>query len=130
MWIFLQNGCRRPFWMSENHFRLHFWSFQINRKLFFKFYKMATGAHLGCPKFTFDRISGHIRSIRNFNFFWNFYFCELFTKWVPAAILDVFRSYFWPFQINTKLLKICLLNVCRRPFWMSEIHFWSHFWPF
>ena len=34
---FLQNGCRRPFWMSENHFRSNFWPFQINTKLFFKF---------------------------------------------------------------------------------------------
>ena len=27
---------------------------------------MATGGHFGCPKITFDRISGHFRSIRNF----------------------------------------------------------------
>ena len=27
------------------------------------FYKMAAGAHFGCPKFTFDRISGHFRLI-------------------------------------------------------------------
>ena len=31
--IVLQNGCRRPFWMSENHVRSHFWPFQINTKL-------------------------------------------------------------------------------------------------
>ena len=55
---------------------------------------MTAGAHFGCPKFTFDRISGHFRSIRNFDFFGNF----------------------WQ-------------NGCRRPFWMSEIHFRSHFWP-
>ena len=37
--IFVQNGCRRPFWMSENHFRSHFWSFQIDTQinLFLKF---------------------------------------------------------------------------------------------
>ena len=29
----LQNGCRRPFWMSKTHFRWHFWPFQINTKL-------------------------------------------------------------------------------------------------
>ena len=33
---------------------------------------MAAGAHFGCPKFTFDRISCHFRSIRNFNFFGHF----------------------------------------------------------
>ena len=27
------------------------------------FDKMAAGGHFGCPKFTFDRISGHFRSI-------------------------------------------------------------------
>ena len=32
----LQNGCRRPFWMSESdHFRSHFWPFEINTKLSF-----------------------------------------------------------------------------------------------
>ena len=36
------------------------------------FYKMAAGTHFGCPKFTFDRISGHFRSIRNFIFIGNF----------------------------------------------------------
>ena len=37
-----------PFWMIENHFRLHFSSFQINTQLLF-FYKMATSGHFGCP---------------------------------------------------------------------------------
>ena len=32
------------------------------------FDKMAAVGHFGCPKFTFDRISGHFRSIRNFFF--------------------------------------------------------------
>ena len=71
---FLKNGCRRTFWMSENHFRSHFWPFQINTKLFYLeiFQKMSVGAHFGCPKFRFDRISGHFRSIRNFIFFGKF----------------------------------------------------------
>ena len=71
------------------------------------FGKMADVGHFGCPKFTFDRISGHFRSICNFLFFWKFV-----TKWLPVAIL-----HFWPFQID-------------RPFWISEIHFLSKFWPF
>ena len=33
---------------------------------------MAAGAHFWRPKFTFDRISGHFRSIRNFIFFESF----------------------------------------------------------
>ena len=58
------------------------------------FYKMAAGGHFGCPKLTFDGISGHFRSIQNFFF------------------------------------KTFIQNGRRRPFWMSEIHFWTHFWPF
>ena len=42
---------------------------------------MVAGGHFGCPQKFFDRVSGHLRSIRNF--FFNF-----FTKWPPAAILD------------------------------------------
>ena len=99
IWKFWQNGCRRPLWMSEIHFRSHFWPFYFNTDFFFGnfleiFDKMAAGAHFGCPKFTFDRIYGDFRSIRNY-FFWKF----------------------WQ-------------NGCRRPFWMSEIHFRSHFSPF
>ena len=59
MLLFLQNYCRRPFWMSEINFRSHFWPFQINTKLFFDLFF----TNFGCPKFTFDRISGHFRSI-------------------------------------------------------------------
>ena len=39
--ILLQNGHRCPFWMSEIHFRWHFWSFQIDTQLFF-FFKFLT----------------------------------------------------------------------------------------
>ena len=69
---------------------------------FFFFYKMAAGSHFGWPKITFECISRHFRSIRNF-FFWFF-----FSKWPPAAILEV------PFG----------------PFWITENHFWSDFSPF
>ena len=147
--IFLQNGCLWPFWMSKTHFRWHFWPFQINTNYFFQdiftkwppapildvrnsllnaflaisnryatltffliidkvtavdhisghfrpmriffpillHYKMATSAHFGCPKFIFDGISVHFRSIRNFNFVGKF-----LTKWLPSAILDVQNS--------------------------------------
>ena len=46
---------------------------------------MAASGHFGLPKITFDRISRHFRSIRNF-------FFNLFTKWLPAAILDDRKS--------------------------------------
>ena len=59
-----------PYWMPENHFPSHFWPFQIKTKLFLLefFYNMAASAHFGCPKLTFDLISGHFRSIGHFGF--------------------------------------------------------------
>ena len=79
---------RRPFWMSENHFRSHFWLFLIDRpywmsKIHFRwhfwplqihtdlnyFLKFLTKMAFGCPKITFDHSSCHFRSIRNFFFF-------------------------------------------------------------
>ena len=69
---FSQNGSRRPFLMTENHFRSHISPFQINTQLYFLgeiSNKLAAGGHFGWPKITFDRISRHFRSIHNFNFF-------------------------------------------------------------
>ena len=147
---FFQNGRRRPFWIPEIHFWTHFWPFQIDMQLFifdkmtavdhisvhfrsmwiFFFDKMAACAHFGCPKFTFDRISGHFRSIRNFICFGNFdkmaavghFVCPKFTSDRISGHFRSIRNFyffgnFWQ-------------NGCRRPFWMSEIHFRSHFWPF
>ena len=113
---------------DQNHFRSHFSPFQINTHflLLIFFHKMAANGHFGWQKITFDRISRHFGSIRNFffpqngcqwpfwmteNHFWShfsqLFFWFLFTKLLPAAILDDrnhFRSYFSPFQINTQLL--------------------------
>ena len=74
--IFLQNGRRRPFWISEINFWSHFWPFQIDMQLYFLeiSHKMAAVGHFGCPKCTFDRISGHFRSILNL------FFLEIFDK--------------------------------------------------
>ena len=120
--LFSQNGCRRPFWMTENHFRSHFSPFQINTQLLFYFYfffhKMAAGGHFGSPKITFVRISHHLRSIHNF----------FFTKWLPRPFWmteNHFRSHFSSFQIKTQLLFIYFFsqNGCRRPFWMNDNNF-------
>ena len=59
---------------------------------------MAAGGYFGYPQITFDRISGHLRSIRNF-------FLNFLTKWPPAAILD-----------GTTMLIIKLV----RDIWMSN----------
>ena len=60
-YFFSQNGCWRPFWMTDNHFRSHFSPFQISMQLFFLWFfrKMAAGGHFGWPNITFDRISRH-----------------------------------------------------------------------
>ena len=97
--FFVQNGCRRPFWISKNLFWSHFCPFQINTKLVCNF------LHIGCrrpfwmSKIHFDRISGHFRLIRNFNFFGNFWQTD--WRW-PFWMSEIhFWSHFWPFQINT-----------------------------
>ena len=94
--------------MTENHFRSHFSSFQINTQLFIflkLFHKMAAAGHFGLPKITvshfspfqintrvffiifshfgwpkitFDRIYRHFRSIQNFSFF-GFFFNKMAT---------------------------------------------------
>ena len=79
--FFSQNGCHRPFWMTENQYWSHFFAISDQfSTLIFYFHKMAAGGHFGWPKITFERISRHFRSIHNFFFF---------SKWPPAAILEV-----------------------------------------
>ena len=116
--FFSQNGCRRPFWMTENHFRSHFSPLQINTQLLFIFIfftKWLPAAILD------DRKSLSIAFLATFIFF---------TKWLPAAILEDRKLLFdfAPFQINTQ--HFFSQNSCRRPFWMTENHFQSHFSPF
>ena len=118
---------------------------------------MAAGGHFGCPNFTFDRISSHFKSIRNFIFFWNFWQNDWRRPFWMSEIH--FRSHFWPFQIDRQLYlileyfltkwlladilddqnprSIAILAISdryriffRRPFWMSENHFESQFRPF
>ena len=96
----------RPIWMSKIHLRSQFWPFQIDTDFFF-------GGRFGCAKITFDRISSHFRSIGHFG-------CPKFTF---DGISGHFRSiFFYIFYFGQ--------NGRRRPFWMSENNFRSHFWPF
>ena len=107
--FYIKNGWRWQFWMTENHFRSHFSTYQINNKFgffhqYFRshfspfhintqffFHKMAAGGHFGWPSF---------------------------------------RSHFSPFQINTQFWFFFPQNGCRWPFWMTENHFRLHFSPF
>ena len=62
------------------------------------FVKLAAVGHFGCPKFTFDHISGHFRSIGHFGFpKFTFdrnsgHFRSIQNYFFPAAILDDVRN--------------------------------------
>ena len=69
-----------PFWISYIHFRSQFWPISDRYRIVLFFFGANFGCpkisfdrisghfwsigHIGCPKFTFDGISGHFRSIR------------------------------------------------------------------
>ena len=135
----LHNGHRRQFWMFELHFGTHYRPFQMDMQLFFLIFDKMTAV---------DHISGHFRSIRNLFIFifliafmaisdrYGIYiFWKCLTKWLPSAIFDVRNSLLIEFlaildECATYIFWKFWQNGCRRPFWMSEIHFRSHFWPF
>ena len=160
--IFLQNCCRRPFWMTKNHFWSHCSPFQINTQLFFSwniftkclpetilddrksllipflaisdkyagfhfFYKMAAGGHFGWPKITFDCISRHFNSILNFVLIFFFKMAAGGHFGWPKITFDHIYHHF---RLICSFFFIFLQNGRRRPFWMTENHFWSHFSPF
>ena len=79
---FPQNGCRRPCWMTENHFRSHFSPFQINTQLLFFPTKWLSAAILD------DRKSLSVAFLTISDQYTTF----SFTKWPPAAILDDRKS--------------------------------------
>ena len=62
---------------------------------------MSGGAHFGCPKFTFDRISGHFRTIRNFNYLGNFGQNGCRRQFSMSEIR--FRSHFMALEIFYKM---------------------------
>ena len=119
----------------------HFGHFiSICKFIFYEIFdKMAAVGHFRCPKFTFDRICGHFRSIRKCIF-------EIFYKMSAAGhfgcskitfycIFGHFRSigHFgclkFTFDSNSGHFRLIQNLFFRRPFWMSENHFRSHFWP-
>ena len=107
-WFFSQNGCRRPFCMTETHFRSHFSPFQINAQLFYFF------SQKGYRR-PFWMTENHFRS--HFSLFqinaqlFFFWFC--FSKWPPAAILD-----------DRKSLLIALLAISDQ---CATFVFWNYF---
>ena len=88
--IFSQNGRRRPFWMTENNFRSHFSSFQINAQLFIFFTKWPPVAILD------DRKSLSIAVFAISDQYPTFYFFKM-------AASGHFGSRFFPKSIGTYL---------------------------
>ena len=101
-YLFSQNSCQRPFWMTENRFWSHFSPFLINMQLWFlkQIHKMAAGGHFGWPKIAFEWISRHFRSIRNF-FFWFFF----------GQNCGHFGSPIWAILDDRKSLSIAFLAI-------------------
>ena len=144
-WNFWQNGCRRPFkinadfnfffkfflqnggwwpsWMSEIHFRSHFWPFQIDMEIFW------------CPKFNLDRISGHFRSIGHFGFLkftfngisdpYGTFFFSFLTKWPSAFWMSA--NNFWSHSGHFRSIRFFFDKMATGGHfgWDDNVNYWT-----
>ena len=120
LFLHLQNGLRRPFWIPEIHFQMHFWPFQIDTQLnfFLKFLtKWLPSAILDVRNslsIAFLAISDRYATL----IFWEFFdkmaavghfgfrnslSITFLAIWNQCGIFIHFRSHFWPFQIDMQL---------------------------
>ena len=113
--------------MTENHFRSHFSPFQDNTQIFIIVLQNHPRRPFWMTKFSFDRISHHFRSIRNFYFFHKMAAVNHFgwSKITFKHISRHFRSI-----RNFFVFEFFLQNGLWRPYWMTGNHFLSHFSPF
>ena len=118
---------------SEIHFRSHFWPFQIDTQLYFV-WKLLTK---WLPSAILDvRNSLSITFLAILDQYATFFVWKCFTKWLPSAIFGYLKFISFAFLANLDkygffiFFEKLLQNGRRRPFWKSEIHFLSHFWPF
>ena len=72
-YFFSQNGCRRPFWTTENNFLSHFSPFQINKLLLFFLAKWLLAAILDDQKLLLIALLAISDKIATFPFF-DFFF--------------------------------------------------------
>ena len=99
--FFWQNGRRRPFWMSKNHFRSHFSPFQINTQLLFFeiFFKMAAGRHFVPFWMTENHFRSHFSPFQintQLFFFLNFFFqnfCAKNNRVLPLCVINGYAKY-------------------------------------
>ena len=119
--LFSQNGCWRPFWMTENHFRIAFLAFSNQYATLF-FFKMAAGGYFGSPIWAILSASHFSPFQINIQFLFIFY---LFIKWLPAAILDDQKSLSIAFLAisdqYTIFFCIFVQNGHQGPFWKSDL---------
>ena len=112
-----QNGCRRLFWMISDQYSTLI--------CFLKFHKMAAGDHFRWPKITFDCISRHFRSIRNFNYFGSL-ICAKSNRVLPLCVINGYAEYEVDRWIHdtvrdaTSFLKMFIQNGRQRPFCFSD----------
>ena len=126
-----QNGRRRPFWMTENHFWSHLSPFQINMQLlyFLNFFTKWPLAAIFDDRKSLSiaslAITGQYTTIILF-----------FSQNGPAAILDDWKSLLIAYlAISDKYTTFLFFDILSQngiwgPFWMTETHFWSHLSPF
>ena len=106
-----------PFWMTKNHFRLHFSPFQINAQLKFVFKFCSEN---GCLR-PFWMNENHFQSL----FFLNHKMAAGHPKWLHFGLPKITGSHFSQFFFFTKWQYATILEVRFGPFWMPENHFRS-----
>ena len=127
--IFWHNGSRRPFWMSENHFRLHFWPFQIDMQLYF-FWNFFTKWLLSAILDVRNSLSiAFLVILDQYTILFDF---GIFYKMATGGHLGCSKITFDGISGHFRSIRILIIyfnfwqNGRRRPFWMSENHFQSH----
>ena len=110
--IFLQNGCRRPFWISENHFRRISGHFRSIQNFFYFFLQNGRQRPFWMSEIQFRSHFWPFQIDTQLNFFWNFWQngCRR-----PFGMSEIhLRSQFWPFQIDTDcfLFSAAILDDC------------------
>ena len=98
--LFLQNSCRRPFWMTENHFRSYFSPFQINTQLLFLIFSMDDRKSLLIALLLMALLA---ISDQYATFFFNFFF--------KMAAGGHFGSPIWDILDDRKSLSIAFLAI-------------------
>ena len=121
-----------PIWMTENHFRSHFSTFQINTQFILNVFTKCPPAAITFDRFFFSQnwcrrpfwiTEIHFRShFSPFHINTQLLFIYFFTKWLPAAILDDRKSPSIAFLVISDQYATC--------FFLHKMAAGGHFgWP-